>query len=138
MNQINFSTDEWQECAPGELIRFASREKAKVVRRRLIQAGGAVAIVVMAGVFLNLRESSSSEPNYGGIRCSAVRTNANAHLAGRLDKATEAKIAQHLKQCPVCATWMKKAAAEQVSKKDSPDFYYATVVPKELLSIGAE
>jgi len=55
-----------------------------------------------------------------------------------LDAATEAKIAQHLKQCPVCAAWMKKASGEQVGKKDRPAIHYVTVGPEELLPVEAK
>ena len=113
MNQIDVENEGWQACKSGELVRFAAKEKSRIARRTLIQIGGAAALVAFVGILLSFRQSEPAEPNYGGIRCSVVRSKAKAHLDGTLDAATEAKIAQHLEQCPLCVAYLKQKSNQQ-------------------------
>ncbi len=130
MNQIDLKSEEWQVCKPGELVHFAASENAKVTRRRLMRIGGVTTLVVLTGILLSFREPNSTEPNYGGIRCSVVRSKAKAHLAGKLDAVTETKIAEHLKQCSLCASFMTRTANDQASIEDMPIIHYVTTVAK--------
>lgn len=110
----------WQDCAPGDLARLAGRARSHLVRRRILR-GAAIAIPLLfvGFLFLNQRPGNSTEPNYGGIRCSAVRSHGQAYLAGSVDADTEAKIAQHLTMCPVCKAYFTKMGTHQTSRPSS-------------------
>lgn len=120
----------WQAIEPGLLVQFAAREKAKETRRRVIRVAGPTAVVVLAGIWFGLRGFDSTEPNYGGIRCSAVQSKAKDHLAGKLDTATNAKITQHLQQCPMCASFMKQAANAKNASHVGRRIHYVTTKPQ--------
>jgi hypothetical protein len=128
-------SDTWQALKPGSLIRFASRENARVTRRRLIRVGGLSAALVVAGILVSIRDADSTEPNYGGIRCSVVRAKAEAHLSGQLDAATDSKIAEHLQQCSLCASFMKQAANRQANVVKAPPVQFVSLKSDFLLHL---
>ena len=107
----------WQECTPGDLVRLAGRARIQLVRRRILR-GSAVAIpILFVGLlFLNQRSENSSEPNYGGIQCTAVRDHGQAYLAGSIDADIEAKIALHLTMCPSCQAYFTKLGSHQTNQ----------------------
>jgi hypothetical protein len=116
----------WQVLKPGSLVHFATRENAKVSRRQWIRAGSLTSALVLAGILFSFRDSGSTEPNYGGIRCSVVRSKAKAHLSGKLDAATDSKITQHLQQCSLCASYMQQTAKSQAKVVKKPQVHYVT------------
>ncbi len=111
------SNQEWETCVPGDLIRLASRAKSQEIRRRIILGGGVTMTLLLVGAFLIPRLlEDSTEPNYGGIRCSAVRSQAQTYLAGGLNANTRAKISSHLQMCPLCESYVKNLETNQVSQ----------------------
>ncbi len=123
--------DTWQVLKPGTLVSFATRENAKLTRRRMIRVAGTSAVVVVAGILFSFSSAESTEPDYGGIRCSAVRSKAKDHIAGKLDAATDAKVAQHLRQCTMCASFMKQAASVKTAVVAVPRVHYVTTLSQQ-------
>ncbi len=74
--------------------------------------------------FWALRPRGMSEPNFGGITCTEVRSNAMAMMAGTLPADLLQKIQTHLSQCVECQTMLEKMKADAGGKamsSASPD-----------------
>ncbi len=123
MTEIKTSGDDWKECQPGALSRFAVRHRSRILRRKMILAGGIVSVCLISvlawNVLLPQTTNSYQEPNYGGIACSKVKKMAKAHLAGSLDSKTSQMIERHLDKCRVCRSFVEQIRNRQASPSKS-------------------
>ena len=101
-------TNEWQQCAPGDLGRVASTLRARRTRREALavigKAAAAVAVIVVAvlGVQYIQHQPAGGDMDFGGISCSEVGELSADYLAGRLAPDVADKFEEHLKKCPMC------------------------------------
>jgi len=118
MTNINTSQSDWEECKPGSLVRYATREQSRIRRRRMtkvIGVGAVCLVAVFTTIALMQPVSTGLEPNYGGIVCSKVMSNSKSYLAGTLDKDTNSRIELHLKTCPKCLSWISQLRKSQAN-----------------------
>lgn len=108
------TSEAWIPCPRGSLGQFARREKTRQRRRFLVKASGVAAVVALSGGvgFWTLRPRGMSEPNFGGVTCTEVRTNAMAMMAGTLPEDLMQKIQVHLSQCADCQEFLEKMKAD--------------------------
>jgi hypothetical protein len=111
-------SEAWIPCPRGSLGQFARREKTRQRRRFLVKASGIAAVVALSGGvgFWALRPRGMSEPNFGGVTCTEVRTNAMAMMAGTLPSDLLHKIQTHLSQCGECQAMLEKMKADAGGK----------------------
>lgn len=101
-------TNEWQQCAPGDLGRVASTLRARRTRREALatigKSAAAVSVIVVAvvGVQYVQHQPAGRDIDLGGISCSEVREQSADYLAGRLAPDVADKFEKHLKNCPMC------------------------------------
>lgn len=112
------TSEAWIPCPAGSLGQFARREKTRQRRRFLVKASGVAAVVALGGGvgFWALRPSGMSEPNFGGVTCTEVRSNAMAMMAGTLPADLLQKIQTHLSQCGECQAFLEKMKADAGGK----------------------
>jgi len=69
--------------------------------------------------------SSESQPNYGGIACSEVRSNLDSFMAKDLDPGRMVAIETHLRECPQCRRRMEAMLKTEVASGDKriPEFF---------------
>lgn len=115
------TSEAWMPCPRGSLGQFARREQTRQRRRFLVKASSVAAVVVLGGGvgFWAFGPRGSSEPNFGGVTCTEVRTNAMAMMAGTLPADLMQRIQTHLSQCPDCQEFLKKMKAETGNRKMS-------------------
>lgn len=115
------TTETWKPCPPGTLGQFAHREQTRQRRRFLVKASSVAAVVALGGGvgFWALRPRGMSEPNFGGVTCTEVRSNAMAMMAGKLPDDLMQKIQTHLSQCVECQAFLKKMQADAGAMKMS-------------------
>lgn len=115
------TSEAWMPCPRGSLGQFARREQTRQRRRFLVKVSGVAAVVALGGGvgFWTLRPPGRSEPNFGGVTCTEVRTNAMAMMAGTLPAELMQKIQTHLSQCPECQEFLKKMRANAGNLKVS-------------------
>lgn len=105
-------------CPRGSLGKFARREQSRQRRRFLVKASSMAAVVALgSGVgFWTLRPRGMSEPNFGGITCTEVRSNAMEMMAGTLPNDLMRKIQTHLSECGACQAFLEKMKADAGGK----------------------
>ena len=109
----------WTDCEPGSLGRYAERAQSHILYRRITKVVG-IATVCLFAVFACTafwpQLKTLNEPNYGGIRCSKVKSSSMSYLAGTLDKKTNSKIELHLRKCTKCLSWINQIRNAEVNK----------------------
>lgn len=112
------TSEAWIPCPAGSLGQFARREKTRQRRRFLVKASGVAAVVALSGGvgFWALRPRGMSEPNFGGVTCTEVRSNAMAMMAGTLPADLMQKIQTHLRQCDECQAFLEKMKTDAGGK----------------------
>ena len=96
------SSQDWDECPPGEFSRVVGYLNARPHQRSWVGRGAivVVAVVVLAAGIWALQSPSL---DYGGITCREVEPRLAAFRANTLnDPALERQIRTHLDQCPNC------------------------------------
>ena len=123
MIEINTSEDDWKECQPGAMSRFAVRQRSRILRSRLALTGGIVSVCLISVLawiaFVPQTTNAYKEPNHGGIACSKVKKMAKAHLAGSLDSKTSQMIERHLDKCGVCRSFVEQIRNRQAGPSKS-------------------
>jgi len=63
--------------------------------------------------------SSETQPHYGGIVCSEVRSNLDSFMAKDLDRERMEAIEVHLSECPKCRQRMEAMLKTDVAASDN-------------------
>lgn len=115
------TSETWIPCPRGSLGQFARREQTRQRRRFLVKASGVATVLALSGGvgFWALKPRGMSEPNFGGVTCTEVRTNAMAMMAGTLPADLLPKIQTHLSQCAECQAFLEKMKADAGGKSMS-------------------
>ncbi len=113
-------TDPWQDCAPGTLNAYRSRESGRLLRRKVTYLGGAVAtgcLLMAVAYFANLSGAGfnsgsvpESLPHLGGLACREVMHEMDNFFADDLDADYRAQVLKHLHDCPKCDKKYQKRA----------------------------
>ena len=128
MNDQTQSHDQWQPCPKGTLAEYAERQVRMSSQRRWAAGIGITAMALLAIFFINSYQPSgpSGEPNYGGITCTQVRLNLSSYNSGSVESSTGRRIADHLRQCPICQQLVASSKRKALS-----DSSLAMTVPSQ-------
>lgn len=99
-------TTTWAECPPGTLnaaaMQIRRRTRIRAAVTWLAAAAGVLLAVWLAWPTKRPGSPASVDYLYGGIACSEVVSQLKEYAAGRLDAATTARMAEHLRLCAKC------------------------------------
>jgi hypothetical protein len=91
----------WMPAPAGSFVRMRDRLQGVRRRRQFFQAA-AGGLAAAGAVALGWSFLSGGERDYGGIRCSDVRSNTAACHPDQLDEETRGRIKAHLERCARC------------------------------------
>jgi hypothetical protein len=118
------SEGRWETCPPRTLVRYGTRHRSQLRRRRaVLGAVAATAVLAVAAPWSVFRavepgpDDAFCRPEYrfGGISCSEVRPVLPDLLAGTLDEELAARVEIHVGLCPQCSALARRMMPGQSS-----------------------
>jgi len=116
MNDKNHHSESWDYCPKGALVQAVAELKARRRSRILALSIGPVTVVLsvlLVGVMLAQRGSTTAEKHYGGISCSRVRELLVDYRQGKLEVSLASSIGVHLNKCRMCRTSYESIHGEE-------------------------